>query len=989
MRKNRFLILIALVLVCAMLAVTVVGCQDKDNNPAGNTGSVETPDNGETGNGGGTSAGTGGWTENGNGGTSQGGTTYNISNADAYIAFDVIADSASDISVTTAAGKKVEADIKKVDGVYTVWAPNGGYEKGRIYKITLSNGATFVNYEGVSVISFSIGNSANNIKINSGLLTYSESAVVTWGTESTDAYGVTSGTMNIQTNATSAMPAGTIFLVEMKDGSQSAYKVVKAAPATTGVYLIEYVKPELSEIFEEFQYSATSKLDENSDVDFDYMDGVEVLDNSELAKSIVSMFGSAPEFNISVPVFENGKVVVDITITVPNVVTVEGFGASNLVITVHNEMEVEASANINKETVAEEFSLNAIVRNDITTTVSLGANGGYTGSVNVPELMDKLRELANESEDDATAVPLLKWTVPIANGVASITYNADLMFRFSVAGDINASAHAQLDYEVGVMYTKADGIDAYAKEVDGNGFDSVQVALGGQAELKVGLRQGLSFDVLSGVLGVGIEAEIGNYNRLYGYGESSNLIDDNDEEYLAGGVYFEGGFYYDIDLAFGIKIGSLLNLNKKVDIAAGEVKGYDAGERYLVLGVDSTVENYTLSAINTNIPSIYYKNMYDLVTKARYTEVASAEEFSFESSSGDLVVENNVITVDREIDWVPVTATYLDNNDLTVAVSYKLSLADPVLDNDTIQINKGSYTNSGATVTFGINYNGFANETTTVTSDDVSVNIVEKSATKAIVSVPVKELLVMSNGINAVELNVGGKSVTLNVDVNGSVEWDQFAVGSNNYEVFTADQIVDMIASNTNFGGNIITVTADIDMGGANIAPIATFSGVLQGNGKKIYNYTVNAFSGENAGFVAVNNGTIDNVVFAGNVNLALEATTGKDYAVAGIAAVNNGTISNCAFTGNVEVYSYGLAAFVDFDVAAVTALNKGTVDGNVGAEDITSVKVTVKFDLANVRVNIGDTTSVSDDIATIVESIVCENCVKGVRPWLTESNVK
>lgn len=987
MRKKRFLILIALVLVFAMLAVTIVGCQKEEGKPSDDN-STLVPDDGGDDNGGNTGAGTGGWSD-GDGGSTSGGSTYNISEADAYISFDVVAESASDIAVYNSKDEAVSVEIKANDGVYTVWAPNGGYEKGKIYKIVLSNGATFVKYEGVDTIRFSIGNSANNIKINSGFLTYSEKAVVSGFDESTDVYGVTTGTMNIQTNATSEMPAGTIFLIEMNDGSQSAYKVVNAVPATNGVYTISYVKPDLSEVFEEFEYSATSKLTADSNVDFDYMDGVETLNNSELAMSIFSMFGSKPEFDISVPEFDkDGHVVVDITITVPNVVTVEGYASSDLVIKVHNVMDVSANANINKETVAEEFSLKATVNNDITTTVTLGADGGYTGAVNVPELMDKLVELANESRDDATAIPLFKWTVPIANGVASITYNADLMFRFSVAGDINASAHAQLDYEVGVMYTKADGIDAYANELEGNGFDDVQVSLGGQAELKVGLRQDLSFDILAGVLGVGIEAEIGNYNRLYGYGESSNLIDEA-EDYFTGGVYFEGGFYYDVNLSYGVKIGSLLNLADKVDIADGEIKGYEAGNRYLVLGVGAEVQSYTLSAMNTNIPAIYYKEMYDLVTKTRYTEAASAEEFTFESANAALKIENNVIKVTKDIEPTTVTATFAANNDLKVDVAYKFTLADPILDNDTIVLNKSAYTKEGAKLEFGINYNGFANAETTVTSDDVTISEIERSDTKAVVSVPVKELLVLDNGMNEIVMSVGGKTLTLNLDVQGKVAWNQFAAGSNAYSVFTADQVIDMVNSSSNFEGVVITVTDNIDMKGAEIAPISSFNGTLQGNGNAITNYTVNAFAGEKAGFIAVNNGTIDNVVFGGNVNVALEAYTGMDYAVAGIAAVNNGTIRGCAYTGDVNVYSYGLAAYVEFDVAAIAALNNSNCDltTNTGASDPTDVKVTVKFDLANVQVRIGDTTSTSNAIASIVESATCENCANG-GPWVTKVTI-
>ena len=179
MRKKRFLILIALVLVFAMLAVTIVGCQKEEGKPSDDN-STLVPDDGVDDNGGNTGAGTGGWSD-GDGGSTSGGSTYNISEADAYISFDVVAESANDIAVYNSKDEAVSVEIKANDGVYTVWAPNGGYEKGKIYKIVLSNGATFVKYEGVDTIRFSIGNNANNIKINSGFLSYSEKAVVTWG----------------------------------------------------------------------------------------------------------------------------------------------------------------------------------------------------------------------------------------------------------------------------------------------------------------------------------------------------------------------------------------------------------------------------------------------------------------------------------------------------------------------------------------------------------------------------------------------------------------------------------------------------------------------------------------------------------------------------------------------------------------------------------------------------------------------------------------
>lgn len=975
MRKNRLLVFFAIALVFSMIFAMMVGCSEKpqgnDNpvidggNTGGNNGGDETGGDNEPDKGG-VEAGTGG------DGSTQGGSSYTITNADAYITFDVKAANASDIVVKDNVGNVVAADIKKDGDIFKVWAPNGGYVSKNIYTITLSNGAEFVKYPDVNKITFIItSNVINNIKINSGYITYDEKVVQDGQSYGVDKNGVERGYLTLKLDTSTGLSVGTIFLVEKADGTQAAYKVENCNAIAPGVFNVNYVKPDIDEVFSEFEYNATTKLDQNSNVDFDYMDGQETLDNSELAMSIVSIFGSKPQFNISTPKLEDGKVIVDVTITIPNVVTVEGYASSDLVLTLHNVMSAEATANIDKEHITDQFSLFATIRNDVTTTVSLGANANYGAELNVPELIDKLVQLANESADDATAVPLFKWSVPIANGAASITYNADLLFRFSFGGSIDVAAHAQLDYQVGVQYTKADGISAIAQELDGNGFDSVNVSLQGMAELKVGLRQALSFDILAGVLGIGIQAEIGNYNRLYGYGESDNLV-DADPDYFAGGVYFEGGFYYDVDLSYGIKIGSLLNLADKADIVSGEVKGYEAGNRYLTLGLEATVQQHDLTAKNTVVPSIYLKKMYDIVTGERFDVVATNEELEFNvPASNDLVVENGVIKVNKSVSNIVVEASLKDADLNKVSVTYSFSMAAPVLENNTVYVDKSSVKDIKDTVNLTVYYEGFENGAT-VTSEDVTASVTEKTADTAKVSFPVKEALRMANGKNVVTFDVAGTKLALNVDVTGSVAWDQFRQG-NTVDIFTADQVVSMINSGVAFDGITVNVTEDIDMNGAQLGSMAKFAGVLNGNAKTISNFTVTGMAGNNAGFIAVNEGTIDNLKLVGDVNVSISAKTCKDYAVAGIAAVNNGVVKNCSFVGNVNVNSTSLAAFVNIDAAAIVAKGDAAGCSAKTEEAATTVTVTVSFDLANVTVRVGGLNSVTK-LDGVTGKVACVN---------------
>mgnify|MGYP006990142973 CR=1 FL=1 len=49
------------------------------------------------------------------------------------------------------------------------------------------------------------------------------------------------------------------------------------------------------------------------------------------------------------------------------------------------------------------------------------------------------------------------------------------------------------------------------------GYVCKEVDLSGSAKMKLGLANTLSLDVLAGVLGLGIKAEVGNFNGLYGF----------------------------------------------------------------------------------------------------------------------------------------------------------------------------------------------------------------------------------------------------------------------------------------------------------------------------------------------------------------------------------------------------------------------------------------------------------------------------------------
>ena len=87
-------------------------------------------------------------------------------------------------------------------------------------------------------------------------------------------------------------------------------------------------------------------------------------------------------------------------------------------------------------------------------------------------------------------------------------------------------------------------------------------------------------------------------------------------------------------------------------------------------------------------------------------------------------------------------------------------------------------------------------------------------------------------------------------------------------------------------------LACDINCKGETLTPIDEFSGELEGNGYKIFNFTINE-NGISTGFIRTNNGAVNNLSFGDFTFDILIGTA--DYKYYGIvAAINNGTITNC-----------------------------------------------------------------------------------------------
>ena len=87
----------------------------------------------------------------------------------------------------------------------------------------------------------------------------------------------------------------------------------------------------------------------------------------------------------------------------------------------------------------------------------------------------------------------------------------------------------------------------------------------------------------------------------------------------------------------------------------------------------------------------------------------------------------------------------------------------------------------------------------------------------------------------------------------------------------------------------------DVDMGGAVLAPIPTFSGKLEGGNFTISNFTIEGSVDGSLGFVAVNKGKLSNLSLA-NVTIVSDAAA-KNIGL--LAGINDNSISRCVVTGS------------------------------------------------------------------------------------------
>ena len=557
MKKNKAILFISIILVFAMIFALAAGCQKNDGDDSDSSLGMDRDKVG----------------------------TASIANAHKGITFAVLADAnATNVEELITVIEKVTKESVDVEvvaegkGRYIVYPPVGFYTTGNIYKITIDKSLRFDGYkENIKEITFAVTQDlTQSVQYVDGLLQFDKARMTTIAEpelvkRANSAQQEIVGSFNLQANGAEINVGDVILINDKETGMQEAYKVETCKRVDSTLVGISYVKPQISEVYDEFTVEDNQKMTAESDVEFIYEEAVkEALENSELAQAAVTFFGAKPTFNFDVKKVDDA-IKAKITMRIPSVVAIGEF-KTDLVLEFDCTIKVNAQVNVDLDGNEVDAGVIAYVYNTVDTTVKLESGYSFYDVTNLTELIEKTAQL--EDAEAGVAAPLFTWVLPIANGAVSVRYQCDLCFSFAFSGSFGVKISSDFNYMLGATYNKGEGVNTFAEKLDGNGVKSVEVDLSGSAKMKIGLANTLALDILAGVVSLGIKAEVGNFNGLYGFMNTGNLLDENVS--IAGAVYFEGGFYYDIDLLVALSIGSIANikigdLSKAIDIAQGEI----------------------------------------------------------------------------------------------------------------------------------------------------------------------------------------------------------------------------------------------------------------------------------------------------------------------------------------------------------------------------------------------------------------------------------
>jgi hypothetical protein len=718
MKKRLLLVVVAIVLVVAMCS-SLVACANNGNTNA------KPEDNGSS-------------SFNVNGGSSASSTTKLIQTT-SKASFELYSSEAINETVAANGVKVVNSEtgavlysvkVAVIDSEgkrFKLYAPNGGYEVGGWYEIELTDSRlSFAAYENTKKVSMYIVNG----NVNAG---YTSSVKYSQAIYFSNFY-TNNDVSYFEYNYASAgqlLSVGDVVLVEDDTSKEyAAYKITSVKDLEGGYCLCSYSAPKYNEIYETLEVSESAAVGTDGVVEFE----TEAI--QEFADNLVS---EALEFGLGTAKvaldakLDGDTVKLSVKLTIPDVVD-----TADMVLTFKIDSKITADTDISLNTIVAAakngIDVTAYFDNTLTFDVSIEDKFEASESAELDDLINKVAAFIKGLDENDVEITMFTWTVPIGNGIADVSFDVKATANFSFSGKLGIESTSSVKFQSTVTYDPS----AEDNQVSLNTtkpvfeFETVSGHMEGVAEVKVGLSAEIKFELLAGVLMLGIGADVGNYNRVYAEVVTDNLLESLN---VNGGVYFVGGVYYKIKLLYGIstlKTGS-------IELKKDEIPLYEAGSKYYVNNIES--QTITVSA-----------EPVDLKLKGTQT---------------DMVANTKASTDAVDLTFVSI----VDTNGYVQLVDGKISLteagiaqvANQALKNYTVTVKYGTFkttitVNSVATIDKNASDDSF-----TLTESEVGTSIAAAEAVYADGSAVVYSI---NDGVVTIS---GAKAGVIFIKVDGSI----------------------------------------------------------------------------------------------------------------------------------------------------------------------------------------------------------------------------
>lgn len=407
----------------------------------------------------------------------------------------------------------------------------------------------------------------------------------------------------------------TLSMGDIVYADNRAYQVAGVEETKDGYQRISYVTPAYDKVYNTFTAARAINLG----------DGEVVSAEEEAVDEIVNMVSLAG-FDVG-PVRVDANKVSDDTVELSVEVTIrdvlgdkDGINSVDLILSFDIVSTIDADTNINIGALVAKEDNDISIKANFTNTLTFGVavrDGVSVDNVEgLDEIITKIKAMV-QNDADAVSIPVFNWIVPIGNGVAQVNFQVNAVLDFDFTGKLGVEAVATSGFSTEIAYNPATGESkAEITDKDKLKFESVKVALDGSATLYLGIDAAIKFELLGGVISVGVGAEVGNYNKVYGHvGTSNLLVEAKDINY---GAYLEGGIYYDVKFLYAV--AKITSGSKSFLGGRQEKPLYDAGDNIVITKV---YEPELLFIDDVAKDLVIYVDIENIVTGEKQTKVAA------------------------------------------------------------------------------------------------------------------------------------------------------------------------------------------------------------------------------------------------------------------------------------------------------------------------------------------------------------------------------